>query len=217
MLTKLVALAAVIALSPITIIPAVLVLHSPRPRPTGLAFLGGWVLGLGVFTAAFVSGSELLTGFNAAPPTWASWLRVALGTALLALAGFHWFTRHRNRSMPRWMRSFSTLSAPRAGVIAAALVPLRPEVLIMCAAAGLAVGNSNLGAATQLAFSALFVVLAASTVAVPVVAYVAAGGRLDATLERLKAWMEANHDAMLAVILLLIGLMVVYNGIHMLV
>ena len=29
-----IALAAVIALSPITVIPAVLVLHAPRPRPT---------------------------------------------------------------------------------------------------------------------------------------------------------------------------------------
>lgn len=217
MLTKLVALAAVIALSPITIIPAVLVLHAPRPRPTSLAFLTGWLLGLLALTAAFVSGSEFLTGFHSTPPKWASWLRVVLGAALLALAGFHWFTRHRHRRMPRWMRSFSTLTPGRAGAIGAALVPLRPEVLILCAAAGLAVGNSTLGAAAQVAAAGLFVVLAASSVAVPVVAYVAAGDRLDATLQRLKAWMEANHDAMMAVILFLIGLVVLYNGIRMLV
>ena len=46
MLGTLVPLGLVIALSPITVIPAVLVLQAPRPRPTGLAFLGGWVLGL---------------------------------------------------------------------------------------------------------------------------------------------------------------------------
>ena len=43
MLTELIPLALVVALSPLSIIPAVLVLHTPRPRPTGLAFLpAGW-------------------------------------------------------------------------------------------------------------------------------------------------------------------------------
>ena len=40
-LTELIPLALVVALSPLTIIPAVLVLHTSRPRPTGLAFLAG--------------------------------------------------------------------------------------------------------------------------------------------------------------------------------
>ncbi len=213
-LSKLIALAAVIALSPITVIPAVLVLHAPRPRPASLAFLGGWLLGLIVLTAAFVSGSDLLSGFHATPPKWASWVRLAFGVALIALAAYHWFTRHRQRSMPRWMRSFSTLSPVRAGVMGAVLVPLRPEVLILCAAAGLAVGNSSLGSGAQAVAAAIFVVLAASTVAFPILAYAGAGDRLDDALERLKAWMEANHDAMMAVILFLIGLIVLYNGIR---
>ncbi|AXO21532.1 GAP family protein [Mycobacterium avium subsp. hominissuis] len=213
-LSKLVALAAVIALSPITVIPAVLVLHAPRPRPASLAFLGGWVLGLVGLTTAFVGGSELLSGLHATPPKWASWVRLVFGVALLALAAYHWFTRHRQRSMPRWMRSFAALSPVRAGVVGAVLVPLRPEVLILCAAAGLAVGNSSLSAGAQLVAAAIFVVLAASTVAVPILVYVGAGDRFDDALERLKAWMEANHDAMLAVILLLIGLIVLYNGIR---
>ncbi|MCU1679158.1 MAG: hypothetical protein JWM93_3916, partial [Frankiales bacterium] len=50
-LTELIPLALVVALSPLSIIPAVLVLHSPRPRPTGLAFLVGWLLGLVALTA----------------------------------------------------------------------------------------------------------------------------------------------------------------------
>lgn len=213
-LSKLVALAAVIALSPITVIPAVLVLHAPRPRPASLSFLGGWLLGLVALTAAFVSASELLSGFHATPPTWAGWVRLAFAVALLALAAYHWFTRHRRRSMPRWMRSFSTLSPVRAGAMGAVLVPVRPEVLILCAAAGLAVGNSSLSAGAQVGAATIFVVVSASTVAIPILGYVAAGNRLDDALERLKAWMEANHDAMMAVILFLIGLIVLYNGIR---
>jgi hypothetical protein len=213
-LSKLIPLAAVIALSPITVIPAVLVLQAPRPRPTSLAFLGGWVLGLAALTALFVSGSEMLGGLHKAPPTWASWLRVVLGSALIALGLFHWFTRHRHAGTPRWMRSFSTLSPVRAGVIGAALVVLRPEVLILCAAAGLAVGNSCLSVAGQLVAAAIFVVISASTVAIPILGYVAAADRLDDALERLKVWMQENHGALLAITLVLIGLLLLYNGIR---
>ena len=214
MLTKLIALAAVIALSPITVIPAVLVLHAARPRPTSLAFLAGWVLGLAGLTAVFVGGSDLLGGLLKAPPTWASWLRVVLGSALIALGGYQWLTRHRHGGMPRWMRSFSTLTPARAGVTGAVLVVLRPEVLILCAAAGLAIGGSSLSAAGQLLAAALFLVITASTVAIPILGYVGAGDRLDDALERLKVWMEENHATLLAIILVLIGLMVLYNGIH---
>ena len=214
MLTRLIALAAVIALSPITVIPAVLVLHAPRPRPASLAFLGGWVLGLAAVTALFVAGSDLLGGLHKAPPTWASWLRVGLGSALIGLGVFRWLTRHRHGSTPRWMRSFSTLTPVRAGVTGAVLVVLRPEVLILCAAAGLAVGSSNFSVASRMVAAAVFVIVAASTVAVPILGYLSAGDRLDDALERLKVWMEENHAALLAVILVLIGLMVLYNGIH---
>jgi protein-S-isoprenylcysteine O-methyltransferase Ste14 len=212
-LTKLVPLGLVIALSPITVIPAVLVLHAPRPRPAGLAFLGGWVLGLVALTAAFVGASDLLGGLQQTPPTWASWLRVVLGLALIAFGIYRWLTRHRHTKTPAWLRSFSKLTPVRAGVTGAAL-GLRPEVLILCAAAGLAIGTSGLGVTAGWICGAVFVVVSASTVAIPILGYVAAGDRLDDALERLKVWMEENHGAMMAVILIAIGVIVVYNGIH---
>jgi hypothetical protein len=213
-LSKLIPLAAVIALSPITVIPAVLVLHAPRPRSSSLAFLGGWVLGLVAFTALFVSGSGMFGGLHKAPPTWASWLRVVLGSALVALGLFHWFTRHRHSAMPRWMRSFSTLSPVRAGGMGVALAGLRPEVVILCLAAGLSIANSGFSVADQLVAAAIFVGISASTVAIPILGYVAAAYRLNDALERLKVWMQKNHGALLAITLVLIGLLVFYNGIR---
>jgi type IV secretory pathway VirB2 component (pilin) len=59
-----------------------------------------------------------------------------------------------------------------------------------------------------------FVVVSASTVAIPILAYAAAGDRLDEPLARLKDWMEKNNAALLAVILVLIGGVVLHNGIH---
>ena len=72
MLAELIPLALVVALSPLSIIPAVLVLHSPRPRPTGLAFLAGWLIGLAVLTQIFIEVSSLLGGGLDKPPSWAS-------------------------------------------------------------------------------------------------------------------------------------------------
>jgi hypothetical protein len=77
-LAELIPLGMVIALSPFTIIPAILMLHTPRPRPTSLAFLAGWVVSIAGITAAFVVASDLVGSLNA-QPGWAPYLRIAVG------------------------------------------------------------------------------------------------------------------------------------------
>lgn len=212
--TALIPLALVVALSPITVIPAVLVLHSARPRETGLAFLIGWLVGLTALTVAFVAASGLLGGLHTTPPAWASWLRIVVGAALIVFGLYRWATRHGSHEMPGWMRSFTSMTPARAGLTAAALAVIRPEVLLMCAAAGLAIGSAGLGTADSWPATMFFVVVAASTVVIPILGYLVASHRLDPALNRLKDWMEQQHAALLAIILVLIGAMVVYNGIH---
>jgi hypothetical protein len=213
-LAGLISLALVIALSPPSIIPAVLVLQTRRPRPSGLAFLGGWLAALAALTAVSVGVSGLLGGLHKSPPTWASWLRIVVGAALILFGIFRWLTRHRHTDMPGWMRSLTNLSPARAGVTGAVLGVVRPEVLSICAAAGLAIGSAGLQVAGAWISAAIFVAVAASTVALPVLAYAGAGERLDDPLARLKDWMERHHAAMLAVVLILIGLLVLYKGIN---
>lgn len=213
-LTGLIPLGLVIAVSPITVIPAVLVLQSPRPRPSGLAFLAGWSTALIVVTAVCVSAAGLLGGMHKSPPGWASWLRVILGSALIVVGVYRWLTRGRHTDSPRWMRSFATITPLRAAITGAALVVVRPDVLLVCIPAGLAIGVSGLDRPDVWLAAAFFVILAVSTVALPTVAYAAAGTRLDDSMARAKAWMDANNAALTAAVLLVIGLMVLYNGIH---
>ena len=59
-----------------------------------------------------------------------------------------------------------------------------------------------------------YVMFAGSTVALPILAYAVSGDRLDPMLERLKDWMERQHATLVAVILVVIGLLVAYKGIH---
>ncbi len=213
-MVELLPLALVITVSPLSIIPAVLVLHAPHARPSSLAYLAGWLLGLTGLTALFIGISSMLGGLRNSPPQWASWLRIAVGTALIVFGVIRWLTRRGHDHAPAWMRALTTVTPARAGMTAAALTVVNPKVLFVCAAAGLAIGTDALGVMGTVTSAALFVAVAGSSVAIPVLAYVAAGDHLDAPLERLKDWMEKHNAALVAAILVLIGLVVLYKGIH---
>lgn len=212
--TGLIPLGLVISLSPLTVIPAVLVLQAPRARPSSLAFLAGWVLGIAALTALSVAASGLLGGLDKSPPRWSSWLRVVLGAALIVYGIVKWFTRHGHTESPAWMRTFDTITPARAGLTGAALAVVRPDVSLICVPAGLAIGTAGLGLGGDWLAAAFFVVVAASSVAIPILAYAVAGQRLDPTLARVKDWMDKNNAALLAVLLVVIGLMVLSHGIR---
>lgn len=214
MLTELVPLALVVALSPLSIIPAVLVLQAPRPKPTGLAFLVGWVVGLAALTQVFVEVSGLLGGGFDRPPGWASYVRIGVGAVLIVWGIYKFVTRKRTEHAPKWMSSFGRLTPARAGVTALVLVVVNPKVLFMCAAAGLAIGTEGHGRVGAVLGVVYYVAVAASTVVLPILAYVISGDRLDPTLERLKNWMEAQHATLVAAILVVLGILVLYKGIH---
>lgn len=212
-LSELIPLGLVVAVSPLSIIPAVLVLHTPRPKPTGLAFLAGWIVGLALVTAVFVEISSLLGGLDEAP-AWASWLRVVVGIALVVFGVFRWLTRTRSAHSPAWMNKITGATPGRAAVIATALVVVNPKVLFICAAAGLAIGSAGLGSAGAWISLVFYVAVAASSAAIPVLAYVVAGERLDGPLTRLKDWMERHNAALVAAILTIIGILLLYKGVH---
>ena len=212
-LTELIPLALVIALSPLSIVPAVLVLHSPRPRPSGLAFLTGWVIGLVALTTLFIGVSGLLGGMGGQPPTWTSWVRIVIGVALIAFGIFRWLTRHSKPHQMPGTKHVTEAGPVKAFAIGAVLTVANPKVLFVCAAAGLAIGSSGLGHGIWGA-EAVFVAVAASTVALPILAYTLSGDRLDPYLDRLKVWMEKHNAALVAAILVVIGLLVLYKGIQ---
>ena len=213
-LTELIPLGLVVALSPLSIIPAILVLHSPRPKPTGLAFMAGWLVGLFVLTSIFLEASNLAGGLGQSPPSWASWLRIVVGVALIAFGLYRWVTRKKSEHMPGWMTRVSSLTPAKAGLTAAALTVANVKVLLICAAAGLAIGTSGLGSPSVWVVVIWYVAVAGSTVALPILGYAVSGARLDPALQRLKEWMEHQHAALIAAILVVIGLLVLYKGIH---
>ncbi|ETW24617.1 membrane protein, partial [Mycobacterium gastri 'Wayne'] len=198
-------LALLITVSPLPIIPGVLVLHAQHPREGGLAYLAGWLLGLAGLTAISISISNLLGGLRESPPAWANWLRIVVGTALIVFGVIRWLTRRGHDHIPVWMRTLTSVTPTRAALTGAALTVINPKVLLVCAAAGLAIGTDALGNTGTVISAALFVPVAGSSVTLPVLAYAVAGARLDAPLERLKTWMEKHNTALVAAILLVLG------------
>ena len=213
-LPELIPLGLVIAISPLSIIPGILVLHTPRPRPTSLAFLIGWILGIAVITGAFVGGSDVSNDGLDTKPSWAPYVRIGLGLALIAFGIYRWLGRHRSAPNPKWMPALSSMGPARAFLTATLLTVAILQVFAMCAAAGVAIGTAALGRTGAWQAALIFTALSASSVAIPVVAYLFAGERLDAPLDRVKEWMERNHSALVAGILLLIGAALLYKGIH---
>ena len=112
------------------------------------------------------------------------------------------------------MSRLSTLTPPKAMATAVVLTVVNPKVLFICAAAGLAIGTQGLGRHDAYVGVVYFVAVAASTVALPILAYVVSGDRLRGPLSRLKDWMERQHALLVAIILVVIGVMVLYKGIH---
>gem|GEM_PF-3726098 len=83
---EIVALALGIAASPFAIVPAVLLLFSPQPRASALAYLLTWFLSIAVVTLIFASLSGVF-GSSDAAADWLAWVRIAAGIGLIGLGG----------------------------------------------------------------------------------------------------------------------------------
>ena len=214
MLGELIPLALVVALSPLSIIPAVvLVLHTDHPRPTGLAFMAGWLVGLAALTVIFVQVPHLVDGVGQESPRWAPWVRIAIGVLLIVLAVGRWVTRDRATRPPALLNRLSRITPVGAAVIGFVLSVANPKVVVMNAAAGLIIGTAAVGVGVWIAV-AFYTVVAGSTVVAPILAYTVAGERVDRQLERFKDWMQREHAVVTAVMLVIVGLLLCYSGIR---
>jgi threonine/homoserine/homoserine lactone efflux protein len=209
-------LAVGVAISPVPIIAAILMLLAPKAGGTSLGFLVGWVAGIAVATGGFTALAGAGFGGSGEPSAAASWIKIGLGVLLLLLAVRQWRGRPKpgaEATLPGWMSAMDTLTLPKAAGLGFLLSAVNPKNLLMCVAAGAAIGTGGLSGGGDVVAVAVFTVLAASTVAVPVLAYAVARDRLRGPLDELKEWLEAHSAAVMSVLLLVIGTVVIGKGI----
>ena len=212
MLGDLVGPAIGIAASPFPVIPAILLLLTPRATANATSFLLGWAGGILAATTLFVlleSVIELAEG----TPTWVSWARVALGGALVVLGVRQWLTRHDERPPPGWMQSLGAATPRSAARLGLLLSMANPKIVLFCAAAGLGIGASAATGVPAAVTVLLFALAASVSVALPLLAHVVLGDRATAPLRRANAWLTEHNATIMAVVLLAIGALVLTKGV----
>jgi threonine/homoserine/homoserine lactone efflux protein len=206
-----------VAISPIPIIAAILMLLSPKAKGTSLGFLAGWVLGIVVAVVVFTLLSSVLPkdGADDAQPI-AGTIKIVLGILLILLAVKQWRSRptgDQEPALPKWMAAIDTMTAVRALALGFLLSGLNPKNLLMGAGAGVVIGSAGLATGQSSAAIVVYTLIAASTVAVPVIAYLAASARMAAPLTALRTWLVHNNATVMAVLLLVIGVAEIGKGI----
>lgn len=206
-----------IAISPIPIIAAILMLLSPHARSTSVGFLLGWVLGIVVAVSVFVLLSALLPEEDpdAARPI-RGVVQLLFGVLLLLLAVRQWSGRPQGdeaAALPKWMQAIDGFTFAKALSLGFLLAAANPKNLAMSAAAGVAIGGETLAIGAVLTVIGVFTVLAAVTIAGPVVAYLFASGRLREPLDGLRRWLEKENAVIMSVLLLVIGVALIGKGI----
>lgn len=211
-------LAVGVAISPVPVIAVILMLLSPRAGGTSTGFGLGWVAGIAAATAVVVlvaDGADL-DGGTSEPSTTSSWVKLVLGVLLLGL-GVHQFAgrpkRGESAPLPKWMSAVDGMTPAKATALGFALAAVNPKNLLMCVAAGVAVGGAGLSTGSDIAVVAIFTLLAASTVLVPVAVYAAASARMQQPLDELKVWLQANNTVVMSVLLVVLAAVLIGKGI----
>ena len=206
-----------IAISPIPIIAAILMLLSARAKATSVGFLLGWILGIVVAVTIFSLVSQALpedSGDTSDPA--AGTIEIVLGVLLLLLALKQWRGRPQGDAepqLPGWMTAIDTMTPVRATGLGFLLSALNPKNLLLAAGAGVSIGGAGLTSGETGVVIAVFTVIAAISVAVPVIANLIASKAMAKPLDSMRTWLTRENAVVMAVLLVVIGVNVIGNGI----
>ena len=206
-----------IAISPIPIMAAILMLLSPKAKATSLGFMLGWICGIVVALIVFVVLASILPQSESdEPQPIAGGVKILLGVLMIFLSLRQWRARPHDDvepPMPTWMSAIDSMTAGKGFGLGFLLSAVNPKNLLMAAAAGVTIGSAPLSVSSALAVAIVFTVVAACSVTVPVVAYLVASRAMAGPLESLRGWLVHNNATVMAVLLLVIGVSVIGKGI----
>lgn len=205
-----------IVISPLAVVAVILMLLSPGGRGNGLAYLGGWVVGI-----VLVGGVTLLlaeeqhVGAEDETALWALLVRAGLGVGLLCLGWRSWAKRPRKGEepqLPGWMAAVQAFTPGRSFAVAALLSALKPKNLLLIVAGVLDLAFAGLGTWETATLFVVFVVLGSAGIGAPVVYAWVGGERALARLTGWRTWLVAHNAVVLAAVLAVLGVKVLSEG-----
>lgn len=210
-------IAAAVAISSVPIVMTILILLSPNRARSAVPFLVGWVIGILVTVSIAALFATVLptSRFERQPDTAVAIVEIILGVAAMVLGVLSWFRRRRSgvvATTPKWMRAEANMGAWSAFGLGF-ILNLRPKGIVLALAAGLTLyadaGSVRLAVVPVI----IYTVVAASTVAFPIIVTAASPTRMQPKLVAAHQWMETNGGLLTSAILVVIGLLIVGMGI----
>lgn len=204
-----------IAISPIPIVSVILILFSRRPDTNGLAFLGGWVLGMLVVTLIVLLLSGTLD-LGDGRPLWISWLELALGILLIVLGVRRWRTRPPTGTVPAlppWLQALDRLETRSAFAMGALLSGINPKNLVLTVGGAVIIAAGGLAGAELVVSVLLFLGISSASIAAPVLYLHLRGASARPTLDIWRDWLVMNNATVMALLLVIFGVLLVGEGV----
>jgi threonine/homoserine/homoserine lactone efflux protein len=209
-------LAAALSTVPVTVL--LVIMMSPHRRVAAVPYAVGCLIG----TMIIVVVASLAAQFLPEPrqrreDEVVAVLELILGTALILVGLRTWRRRHgsgRDLQLPGWAGSaIDRLTAVRAfglGVI----IELRPKSALLACVVSLQVHAATREDPGPLGVIVIYVLIATSTVTLPVLATIISPDRMEPRLSRAADTLGAEGQLISAIVLLMIGVVVIGSGLQ---
>jgi hypothetical protein len=202
-----------IALEPFPLTAFILVLGAEKGIWKGLAFIVGWLACLvAVVAAVILATMNSPPKPQTVPSTAALAVKLAVGVTLILMA----LRKKRRMGQPRkpaaWLAKLDRLSLVSVAGLAAFLQPWT-----LVAAGATTITEAKLATAGSYLVLALFCLLATSTFLYLELYATFARSGADATLNRLRDWLNTHQDQVVIAVFLLLGLWLAGKSIYLLI
>jgi hypothetical protein len=212
---QLLPIALAVAISSVPIMATILILLSPRRTQTAVPFLIGWLLGIAVVVSVCTLFAQLIPASRSPrrdePAIGVSEILVGLALIVFWIVAWRRARKNPSTAMPKWLSTVGSLG-PWASFGVAFALNLRPKGLLLAIAAGLALRAETLSFGESALVIAIYTIIAASTVAVPIIMTLVAPERMKPRLLSAQEWLTRNDVAIGALILVMIGVVIIGSG-----
>ena len=211
-----IALGLVVGLSPLPMIPALLLLANDHGLNNARAFLAAWLVGLTSLIGVAVLIGGLGDPYEDAQQS-AGWLEIIVGALLVAAAVVKSLRSRTSAGTPKqppgWQVALDDYDAKRSARLGFIVAIGNPKNIAAAFAAGAEIALLSPTVGTSLVALAAFVFIGSLGVATPILGAWALGARADDALAWLRSFLERHGTAVSVVVLAILGAALLMRGI----
>jgi len=210
-------LALVVTISPINIIPVILLLFTKRPLVNASLFVAGFIVGVaGVLVACIAIAEAIDLSPSSSHSTWVAWLKMVLGVYLVVAAVQKIRGRPRageQGTMPKWIDGVAAFGSGKSLSAGLALGAGNPKNVVVGLAAAATIASFTLSSGQLIGAIVIYVLIAVLGVAAPILVTVFLGDRSREVLDGWKVWLAQNNATVMAVLFLIFGVVLIAQAI----